>query len=433
MGRLENNKNMASINPAVEPDSYTISNNHFYSIINKIKKRAIIMLDENGVIVVWNNAATTITGYNSQDVTGRHFSFICSPFQSAQTSQYLEMARTEGFFEHKAWFNRKDGHCYWAVYEIYPYINEQAKFSGFTCFLKDKTHKVNIEVEPGSMKQRLQLFIDCVKDYAIFMLDPNGIILTWNSGAHRIKGYSSEEIIGKHFSVFYSSKERDKDHPKNALLQAKNEGRFETDGWRYRKDGSRFWANVIITPFYNEEELLIGFGKVTRDLTEQRQKDLNLRKSLNRNVKLLAINQELEEYAFTVAHDIQAPIRGINHYIHILEDKIARTITPEIKEMLSAMKDLAKKSGNLLDSLLQIARVGNKDLFLENLDLNGLISDLVTFLQNSFASENIDISLSHQLPHIYCNKIRMRELFYNLIVNAIKYNDKNLKQSKLAI
>src|SRR5262249_20312970 len=151
------------------------------------------------------------------EILDHHFSQICMPFQKKEACHILDIALKDEKFETQAWLNRRDGRCYWAHYEIYPFIDSHCELRGFTLILKDKTYKLQLETESNNIEQRLQSFINCIKDYAILMMNTHGIILTWNEGAQHIKGYTSEEIIGKCFSIFYSKKDREKGIPQHAL------------------------------------------------------------------------------------------------------------------------------------------------------------------------------------------------------------------------
>jgi PAS domain S-box-containing protein len=202
-----------------------------------------------------------------------------------------------------------------------------------------------------------QLMVDSRGDYAIFMLDPNGIVASWNKGAEQIKGYSRNEIIGKHLSVFYPAEDRASGKPERELLIAAREGRHEGEGKRVRSDGSEFWANVVISAVRDRADALIGFVKVTRDLTERRKEQ---ERALADAQALKAVNAELESFTYSVSHDLRAPIRQIEGFSKILEEHLADSLDPQVEHYLHRIQEGSQQMGRLVDDLLHLAQLGRQ-------------------------------------------------------------------------
>ncbi|QDU89666.1 Aerobic respiration control sensor protein ArcB [Pirellulimonas nuda] len=257
------------------------SEDQLTQLVAGVRDYAIFLLDREGTVVTWNAGAERIKGYRADEIIGQHFSrFYPQESISADWPAHeLAVAAETGRFEDEGWRVRKDGTRFWANVVITALQDGQGPH-GFLKITRDLTDRRQAEEELRISEERLRLMIESVQDYAIFMLDPDGLITTWNSGAARIKGYAAHEIIGEHFSRFYPEEARQRDWPGEELRRAQAAGRIEDEGWRVRKDGSRFWANVVITALRDESGALCGFCKVTRDLTERLQSEENARKLL---------------------------------------------------------------------------------------------------------------------------------------------------------
>ncbi len=241
-------------------------------LVERVQDYAIFALDPGGFILSWNAGAERFKGYTTDEIIGRHFS-IFYPREKVSVGwpeHELREAARVGRFEDEGWRVRKDGTRFWANVVITALRSETGELIGYAKVTRDLTERRASEDALRLSEERFRLLVTSVKDYAIFMLDPEGRVATWNEGAQRAKGYSEEEIIGRHFSIFYPPDRVAEHFPEYELAEATRVGRFEDEGWRVRKDGSRFWANVVITPLYATAGRLVGFGKVTRDLTERR-------------------------------------------------------------------------------------------------------------------------------------------------------------------
>jgi PAS domain S-box-containing protein len=241
-------------------------------LVESVDDYAIFALDPDGYILSWNAGARRFKGYTADEIIGKHFSIFYPPERIAEGFPQYELreAARVGRFEDEGWRVRKDGTRFWANVVITALRDHSGNLVGYAKVTRDLSERRLAEEALRESEERFRLIVQGVKDYAIFMLDPTGHITTWNEGAQRIKGYTAEEIIGKHFSIFYPPEANAIGHPQHELEIAKAKGVYEEEGWRLRKDGSRFWANVVITALRREDGSLAGFAKVTRDLTERR-------------------------------------------------------------------------------------------------------------------------------------------------------------------
>ena len=235
----------------------------------------------------------------------------------------LETAARTGRYEAEGWRYRKDGSRFWASVVMDAIKDETGQLIGFAKITRDITERKVAQDILRESERQFRLLVEGVTDYALYMLDPNGIVTSWNKGAQRIKGYSSEEIIGHHFSRFYTELERSAGVPARALHTAGQEGRFEAEGWRVRKDGTRFWASVVIDAIRDETGVLIGFAKLTRDVTERRENEIALQKAQlerNRAQKMEVLGQ----LTGGVAHDFNNLLMIVSGHIRQLRKLVPR-------------------------------------------------------------------------------------------------------------
>jgi PAS domain S-box-containing protein len=257
----------------------TTGNDVFKQLVDSVTDYAIYLLTPQGIVATWNEGAARINGYAAAEVLGKNFAMFYTPdaIDDGWPQEELRRAAQTGHFEDEGWRVRKDGTRYWANAVLSAIQGSEGRLLGFSKVTRDLTDRRNQEVRVSESERHLRLLVDGVQDYAIFTLDTGGFITSWNLGAQRIKGYAAREAIGKHFSIFYSSDDVARDWPQEELRRARATGRYEDEGWRYRKDGSRIWANVVITAIFDEGGKHLGFSKVTRDLTERRRHENNLR------------------------------------------------------------------------------------------------------------------------------------------------------------
>jgi PAS domain S-box-containing protein len=250
-------------------------------LVEAVTDYAIYMLDPNGIVSSWNPGAQRIKGYLADEIIGQHFSrfYTEEDRSSGLPARVLETARRTGKFENEGWRVRKDGTRFWAAVVIDPIWSPSGELLGYAKITRDLTERKQAEQMLKLSEEQFGLLVQGVTDYAIYMLDPEGNVSNWNLGAQRIKGYSPEEIIGHHFSQFYTDEDRAAGEPRRALETALREGKFEKESWRVRKDGTRFWAHVVIDPLRDETGTLLGFAKITKDISERREAQIKLEKT----------------------------------------------------------------------------------------------------------------------------------------------------------
>jgi PAS domain S-box-containing protein len=264
-------------------------------LVEDVSDYAIFMLDPQGHVMTWNRGGQRLKGYSAEEVIGRHFSMFYpkAALDVGWPEHELREASAHGRFEDEGWRVRKDRSLFWASVVITA-LYEGDELVGFAKITRDLTERRENEERLRQSEERFRALIETAQDYAIFLLDPSGHVATWNAGAARTKGYKAAEIIGKHFSVFYPDEANARGWPQHELAEAARLGRFEDEGWRVRKDGTQFWANVVIAALRDHDGKLIGFSKITRDLTERRAHEETLRQSEERFRLLL---EGVEDYA----------------------------------------------------------------------------------------------------------------------------------------
>lgn len=280
----------------------------------------------------------------------------------------------------------------------------------------------NTEEELRQSTEVFQLLVSSVREYAIFMLDPDGNVATWNSGAERIKGYAPEEIIGRHFSTFYGEEDVRRGKPQRELEIAREQGSIEDEGWRVRKDGSRFWANVVITAVRGSHGELHGFAKVTRDLTERKQGE-EMRRAL-----LVArdANRAKDEFLMTLSHELRTPMTSILGWARLLPGMPAGD--PLIADAIASITRNAELQARLIDDILEVSRIVSGKLRLrpETVEVGRLIRNAVEAVVPTAAAKQITLttSIAPELGAIVADPTRIQQVVWNLLANAMKFTPK---------
>ena len=297
--------------------------------------------------------------------------------------------------------------------------------------LSEATRQAEHQHDPDGRhksEDSFRLLVESVKDYAIYMLDVDGCIKSWNAGAERIKGYKAAEIIGQHVSRFYPPEDIEAGKPERELEITKAEGRCTDEGWRVRKDGSRFWAFVIITALYDDDGKLRGFGKVSRDMTERKQSEEEIRRLnleleervVKRTAQLEAANKELEAFSYSVSHDLRAPLRAVNGFARILQEDFATELPEDARAYLTIIQDNAQQMGQLIDDLLAFSRLSRQSLAKQQVDMTALVKQLLQELQDEIGERRVEVGLA-ELPSCYADRSLLKQLFLNLLANALKF------------
>ncbi len=291
----------------------------FRMLVEGVLDYAICMLDPTGIVTDWNSGGARMQGYTTEEIVGQHFSrFYTHEDRAAGLPlRVLEAAAREGRFEMEGWRLRKDGSRFWAAVVIDAVRNDKGELIGFAKITRDITERQRAQQALRESERQFRLLVNAVTDYALYMLDPNGIVVSWNSGAERIKGYTADEIIGQHFSRFYTEQDRSAGLPARSLLRAMEHGRFEAEGRRVRKNGELFLADVIIDPIRDENGQLVGFAKITRDITERKRVEAALHQAQTQRAQAQKM-EALGQLTGGVAHDFNNLLMIISGHIHTL-------------------------------------------------------------------------------------------------------------------
>jgi PAS domain S-box-containing protein len=331
------------------------SERRFRLLIQAVKDCAIYMLDPSGVIVNWNSGAERLKGYSAAEIVGQHFSkfYTREDRMAGLPARVLEAAARNGHHEAEGWRVRKDGGRFWAAVEIDAIRDEDNKLIGFAKITRDITERQVAQQTLRETARQFRTLIGGVTDYALFMLDPNGLVVNWNVGAERIKGYGADEIIGHHFSRFYTDRDRAAGLPARALRIATEEGRYEAEGWRVRKDGSLFWANAIIDRICDETGAVIGFAKITRDITEKRNAQLALQEAQAQRAQAQKM-EALGQLTGGVAHDFNNLLMIVGGHLQSLKKLVADD--EKGRRAAEAIELATKRGATLTRQLLTFSR-----------------------------------------------------------------------------
>ena len=363
----------------------------------------------------WNPGAERFKGYAAEEVLGMHFSQFYTPEdrEAGLPERALAAAAEAGRFEAEGWRLRKDGTRFWAHVVIDP-IRRGVELIGFAKITRDLTERRAAEQALRQSEEQFRILVGSVTDYAIYMLDPGGKVISWNAGAERIKGYRPDEIIGQHFSRFYPPEEVEAGAPANALSVAREAGRFEKEGWRLRNDGTRFWAHVVIDPITDDDGQIIGFAKITRDITEraEAQRELDAaREALYQSQKMEAIGQ----LTGGVAHDFNNLLAAITGSLDLLRKRLP--YDPRTTPLLENAIQGAERGAVLTQRMLAFAR--KQELKPEAVDIPQLVRGMSEFIRRSIGP-NVDVRMrfADVLPRARTDPYQLETALLNLVVNA---------------
>ena len=404
---------MHPVSSALRPVQ-AVTDADFHRMVDAVRDYAIFMLDANGRIVSWNQGAELNKGYRAEEIIGRHFSVFYPQDRIDENwpEQELALAREHGRIEDEGWRIRKDGSRFWASVIITALYREDGSLRGYAKVTRDLTERRRHEELLRQSDERFRLMVESVRDYAIFMLDPAGNIATWNLGAQLNKGYTTEEILGQHFSVFYTPEDIARDWPARELELALRDGRFEDEGWRVRKDGSRFWANVVITALHDSDGGHRGFAKVTRDLTQQRRIDA-----------LEDEGRQLTRFLAVLGHELRNPLSSIANVVSVME--LEESSNPRIARVRGILQRQVGHLKRLVDDLLDVGRIVSGKVRLERGPVK--LQDVAAAAVEAVTPE-ID-RLRHTLRQdiateplwVSGDRVRLGQVLSNLLQNAAKF------------
>jgi PAS domain S-box-containing protein len=398
-------------------DRASLSGDERYRLlIESVTDYAICMLDPTGVVISWNPGAQRVKGYAAPEIIGQHFSRFYTDEDRARDlpARALEAARREGKFEGEGWRVRKDGGRFWASVVIDPIRLPSGELIGFAKITRDLTERRAAEEALRRSQEQFKLLVQGVTDYAIYLLSPDGTVTSWNQGAERIKGYAADEIVGSHFSRFYTEEDRAAGAPDHALAAVRREGRFEREAWRVRKDGTRFYAHVVIDAIRDEQGELIGFAKITRDITEKREAQANLertREALLQSQKMDAIGQ----LTGGIAHDFNNLLMVVLGSLELMRKRLPND--PKLKRLLENAVKGAQRGASLTKRMLAFART--QEFKREAVDLPDLVRGMTELLQRSLGSVvAIETRFPLSMRPVYADANQLEMVLLNLTMNA---------------
>ncbi len=388
----------------------------FQLLLDAVKDYAIYLLDENGFVRSWNAGAERFKGYKADEIIGQHFSRFYTEEDRASglPERALRTAAREGKFEAEGWRVRKDGTQFWTSVLIDPVYGETGALVGFAKVTRDITRRRAAEQALYESEQRFRLLVQGVKDCAIFMLDPDGFVTNWNPGAAAIKGYAASEIIGQHFSRFYTEEDRAAGEPARALETALRQGKYEREAWRVRKDGTRFWASVLIDPIRDDAGTLVGFAKVTRDFTERRKAQEEAEKAkeaLSQAQKMEAIGR----LTGGVAHDFNNLLTVIRGSAEVLRS--SKLSEERRARYVEAIVTTADRAALLTGQLLAFAR--RQPLKPERFDVAARIEGMQHIISTTMGSPvRVEVNLAEGREIIEADPNQFETAILNMVINA---------------
>lgn len=400
----------------------------FELLVNSVTDYAFYLLDREGNIATWNPGARRFKGYEADEIIGQHFSkFFTEEDRAARLPwKALETAAREGKFEAEAIRVRKDGTHFWAHVVIDPVRDRSGELIGFAKITRDISDKKEAERALFESEQRFRMLVQGVRDYAIYMLDSDGKITNWNAGAQAIKGYSAEDIIGQHFSIFYTPEDKENGEPAKALETALREGKYEREAWRLRKDGTRFWASIVIDPIYADNGDFLGFAKITRDMTEKRlaQQELeDARAVLFQSQKL----QALGELTGGIAHDFNNLMTVIRGSADLL--RRGQLSEEKRRRYLDAIIETSERAATLTSHLLAFGR--RQPLKPQVLDINVRLDALGEVLSRTLDSQ-VEVRLDLD-PDLWLAEVDAAELETALLNAAFNARDAMPRGGRLTL
>ncbi|HYC52497.1 MAG TPA: PAS domain-containing sensor histidine kinase [Gemmatimonadaceae bacterium] len=396
-------------------------------LVESVRDYAIFALDRDGRVMSWNVGAQRIKGYSSDEIIGESHArfYLPEDAKAGRPRMLLDTALRDGRVEDEGWRLRKDGSRFWADVVITALFDEDGQHVGFAKVTRDLSERRAAEDALRASEERFRLLVQSVKDYGIFMLDPTGHIASWNEGAERIKGYTYDEIIGKHFSIFYPPEDLERDKPAMELRVAARVGRFEDEGWRVRQDGTLFWANVVITALRTADNTLIGFAKVTRDLTERRAAEQRAISDARKIAEVESANRAKNEFLATMSHELRTPLNAIGGYTELIEMGVGGAISGRQRDYLERIRIAQQHLLALINDLLNYNKIesGKISYDLGPVQVSSVVNRVLTLLSAQAAARDIELNALPCDEELiaFADRTKVEQIVVNLVSNAVKF------------
>lgn len=386
----------------------------------------IVRLDPDGVINAWSSGAERIKGYKPDEILGQNYAVFFTDEDRAKhlPAALLEDALATRNTHRVGWRVHKDGHRFWGEVSLTALYNDSGQLTGYVKLVRDLSERHAAEETLRRSEELNRLLIDSVVDYATIGLDVNGLIETWNDGAERLKGYSQEEILGHHFSVFYGPEDQAAGVPMGVLNEAKEIGHAERTGWRIRKNGTQFWSDVVVTALRDGDNMLLGYVKVTRDLSERHAAEQAAENATERDKTAAAemrVHQMRSDFMESISHDLRTPLTAIKGYVCLLRSEKV-TEPQERTKFLEQIELGADRLNGMVDELLELAKLesGTTELRLEPVLLQTAAMSAVASLLPVLGRRRVDVQMYSSL-RAYADAPALQRIFVNLLGNAAKF------------
>jgi PAS domain S-box-containing protein len=420
---------MIAHHQVVDPPAES-SSDLFRLLVETVRDYAIFALDPAGHIITWNPGARRFKGYEASEIIGRHFSVFYTPEDLAieKPRRELEEAVRSGWVEDVGWRLRKDGSRFWADVVITALRDPTGTLVGFAKVTRDLTDRRVAEEALRQSEERFRRIVQSVRDYGIFMLDQAGHVVSWNEGAERMQGYTTDEIVGRHFSVFYRPDEAAAGRPDEELRIATSRGWYEEEGWRVRKDGSSFWAHVVLTALRGDAGDLIGFTKVTRDLTERRRAHEAQLENARRTAAAEAANRAKSEFLAAMSHELRTPLNAIGGYVDLIAMGVRGPVTPEQAADLARVRRSQQHLLGIINDLLNYARIeaGGVTYDIGPVSVRTIIETAVTIATPLAAGKGVNFNPPDDVDDLVAraDAPKVDQILVNLLSNAVKFTDR---------
>jgi PAS domain S-box-containing protein len=399
-------------------------------LIESVRDYAIFVLDPAGFIQTWNPGAQRLKGYTESEIIGQHFSIFYPPedILTGKPAHELVIAEQEGRVEDEGWRLRKDGSRFWANVVITALRDPSGRLLGFGKVTRDLSDRRAVEEALRSSEERFRLLVQNVRDYLIVMLDASGRIVSWNEGAHRITQWSEQEVVGQHFSIFYPAEERHTEKPALELKTAAERGGFAEETWRIRKDGSRFWAGVNVSPLHDSEGRLIGYAKVTRDLTERRAAEERAIADAHRLGEAESLSRAKSEFLAALSHELRTPLNAIGGYADLLSMGVRGQMNEAQLEDLRRIKHSQQHLLSIINDLLNFSRVeaGQVNYDLGPVVIADTLDSVRSMIEPVAAKKTITLDWPKRKPEVvaWADSLKVEQILINLLSNAVKFTSR---------